>query len=68
MTFKVVSRLARLLGFVLSPLLTAPAAAGELTRELPPAAIRGEDRPAVHARDLDCRGTESERGRRYLSF
>ena len=58
MSVKFVSRAARLLGFVVSPLLTAPAAAADLTRV---SSMR--DAPvAVHAAAVDRRGAGDAHG------
>ena len=48
MAFRFISRAVRLLGFVVSPLLTAPAAAGELERGVLAATLRGDGPAALH--------------------
>jgi len=59
MTIKVLSRAARLLGFVVSPLLTAPAAAADVERGILAAASL-HDRPAAWYRaDLPGRASDA---------
>ena len=45
MSLKSVSRAVRVIGFVVSPLFTAPAAAAALERGTPTASVRSEHRP-----------------------
>jgi hypothetical protein len=52
MAFRFISRAARLVGFVVSPLLTAPAAGGEFERGVLAATLRGEGPAALHVVDL----------------
>ncbi len=52
MALKFVTRAARLLGFLVSPLLTAPAAAGELERGAFVATLRGDGPGALPV--VDC--------------
>jgi hypothetical protein len=63
MPVKFVSRTARLLGFLVSPLLTAPAAAADLERVLLAAALLRDGRAAVHAAHPACRGAGNGRRR-----
>lgn len=64
MTFKSASRVLRLISLVVSPLLTAPAAADDLQRGLLARTARGDDLSAVHARACAGRAPASDRGRR----
>jgi hypothetical protein len=68
MTFKFVSLAARLLGFVVSPLLTAPAAAAELERGVLAATLATDGPAAVHVADLARCGAEAECGQHRLKF
>jgi hypothetical protein len=62
MTRKYVLRAARLIGFVLSPLLTSPAAAAELGRGLPAANLQGDGPSALQVVDFPRHGADSRRG------
>lgn len=61
MTVKFVSRTARLLGFIVSPLLTAPAAAGDFARD---AALLRDSPAALHVAALARSGADAARGQR----
>jgi hypothetical protein len=68
MSLRVVSRAARVFGFVVSPLLTAPAAAGDLERGVLAATLRGEGPAALHVVDLAHRAAGTGHGERRLRF
>jgi hypothetical protein len=68
MTFKSVSRVARLVGFVVSPLVTAPAAGTDLERGAFATAVRGEGPAALHARVPAACGKQPRGGQGRVSF
>jgi hypothetical protein len=64
MSFRFVSHAARVLGFVVSPLLTAPAAAADLARGVRAVTPVEQDPAALHVVDRARREAPAGTGRR----